>query len=54
MRIFFLIIGELFRPRITDEMAQLGRWKGRKLQKDAKLFKENKWLWWNRETLTSG
>jgi hypothetical protein len=31
-------------------MAQLGRRKGRKLQKDAKLFKENKWLWRNRET----
>jgi hypothetical protein len=31
-------------------MTQLGRRKGRKLQKDAKLFKENKLIWRNKET----
>jgi hypothetical protein len=36
-----LIVSKLFRPRITDETAQLGWWKGRKLRRNAKLFKKN-------------
>jgi hypothetical protein len=49
-----LVISKLLCPGIMDETAQLGRRKGRKLQKDAKLFKENKLIWRNKETLTSG
>jgi hypothetical protein len=37
-----LAISKLLCLAIADKTAQLGRRKGRKLQKDAKLFKENK------------
>jgi hypothetical protein len=36
-----LIVSKLFCPRIADEMAQLRWWQGRKLWRNAKLFKKN-------------